>query len=176
MWTGKTSGRSVERWFSFQIVSWLLGIAIHVVGHGENVHDLRIEKPVKNVGSFPPWFHQFPVLEKLKMLGQGRLFDVGIIHEIVDALFWIIEIPENLHPEGVSENLEISCGAGAAGIRSIEQTFQIVLDVILFHHRLLFLDSRTRPAIDSSWLNQSSKLSHFNEKRLRASIRKFTMF
>ena len=57
------------------------------------------------------------------MLGQGRLFDVGIIHEIVDALFLIIEIPENLHPVGVSEYLEISFGAGAAGIRPVEQTF-----------------------------------------------------
>ena len=78
------------------------------------------------------------------MLGKGGLLDVRVADQIVDTFFRIIEVPEDLHPVRVCQNLKISCGTVPTGIRSIEKTVQIVLNVFLFHHRLLILEYSNR--------------------------------
>ncbi len=64
MLLGKTFGMAMETRFRFRFMSRLLGLTVHVMGHGENLHHLRIQKPVKNVGTFPPRLDQFTIFEQ----------------------------------------------------------------------------------------------------------------
>ena len=110
------------------------------------------------------------------MLGKGGLLDVRIADEIIDAFFRIIEVPEDLHPVRVCQNLKISRGTIPTGIRSIEKTVQIVLNVFLFHYRLLFWNTRIDPSIRYSWFYDSLQLAHITKSFPWTSIRKITMF